>query len=173
MTEVKIQGLEQLRENLQKLGDEAQGKAMRTAVRKAALVIRDAARANAARFDRDLTPESIEKNIAVQFSSRRFKATGELMFRVGVLGGAKQYANTKDNVRKGRAGKSYKTLGDKSNPGGDTFYWRFLEFGTSRTAAKPFLRDAADSSTAEVLATFEREAMRTIDRAVRRLAKKG
>jgi HK97 gp10 family phage protein len=26
------------------------------------------------------------------------------------------------------------------------FYWRFIEFGTSRMAAKPFMRPAFDSS---------------------------
>ena len=53
--------------------------------------------------------------------------------RVGVLGGAKNYAAYGEIVT-GRSAKG--------NPGGDTFYWRFLEFGTSKMRARPFMRPA-------------------------------
>lgn len=43
------------------------------------------------------------------------------MMRVGILGGARDM---------GKYGE-FKGAG-KDNPGGDTFYWRFREFGTSK-----------------------------------------
>jgi hypothetical protein len=73
----------------------------------------------ALRIDDPTTAEVIAKNVSVRWSSKRFNSTGDLAFRVGVLGGARQYGNTKENVRKGRVGASYKTGGDKGNPGGD------------------------------------------------------
>ncbi|MEF5353596.1 HK97-gp10 family putative phage morphogenesis protein, partial [Escherichia coli] len=140
--EVNLTGLDSVLGKLDAVSQVTRDKSGRAALRKAANVIRDRARNNAARVDDPLTKEAIYKNIVVSFSSKAFRRTGDPTFRVGVMGGARQYANTKANVRKGRAGKSYNTAGDKGNPGGDTWYWRFLEFGTEHAAAKPVLRPA-------------------------------
>ncbi len=143
----------------------------RFALRKAAQVIQRQAIENARRVDDPATAESIEKNIAVRWSGRRFKRTGDLMFRVGVLGGARQYANTKQNRRVGRVGNTYATSGDKSNPGGDTWYWRFLEFGTARTRAQPFLRPAAQEAAGKAVDEFVTQYNKAIERALRRAQK--
>lgn len=55
-------------------------------MRKAANVIRDRARNNAARVDDPLTKEAIYKNIVVTFSSKTFRRTGDPTFRVGIMG---------------------------------------------------------------------------------------
>ncbi|HBY7156708.1 TPA: hypothetical protein MI589_28430, partial [Klebsiella pneumoniae] len=68
---------------------------------------------------------------------------------------------------------SYKTAGDKGNPGGDTWYWRFLELGTEHAAAQPILRPAVNGVDTEVINVFAVELEKSIDRAVRRAAKKG
>jgi HK97 gp10 family phage protein len=104
-------------------------------------VVRKAARANARKIDGP-SPRSIEKNITVQNSPRQGRRAGGIVMRVGVRGGAKQYADTRENTRRRRVGKSYKTLGDATNPGGDTWYWRFIEFGTVKQRARPFLQKA-------------------------------
>ncbi|HCS6348663.1 TPA: hypothetical protein OR096_004401, partial [Escherichia coli] len=70
-------------------------------------------------------------------------------------------------------GKSFNTAGDKGNPGGDTWYWRFLEFGTEHAAAKPVLRPAINGVDTDVINIFAAELEKSIDRAVRRAAKKG
>lgn len=107
---------------------------MRRALRRGANVIRDAARNNAKRFDDPETTEQIWKNVTTQGGGRRLeKQMGGPVMRVGVLGGAKQ--------KKG--GGTYAVGGSKANPGGDTWYWRLLEFGTSEMPAQPFLRPAA------------------------------
>lgn len=171
--EVNLTGLESLLGKMDAVSEVTRNKAGRFALRKAANVIRDRARSNAARVDDPLTKEAIYKNIVASFSSKQFRSTGDLAFRVGVMGGARQYGNTKENVRKGRAGSSYKTLGDKSNPGGDTWYWRFLEFGTEHAAAKPVLRTAMNGVDTAVISVFAEEMEKAVDRAIRQAAKKG
>ncbi|HCX4157414.1 TPA: HK97 gp10 family phage protein, partial [Escherichia coli] len=104
--EVNLSGLDSLLGKIGAVSDVTKNKAGRFALRKAAEVIRDRARNNASRIDDPLTKEDIQKNIVASFSSKQFRRTGDLAFRVGVMGGARQYANTKDNVRKGRAGKT-------------------------------------------------------------------
>ena len=53
--------------------------------------------------------------------------------RAGVMGGVPARAR-REELRKGL-------------PGGDTFYWRFVEFGTKYVAARPFMRPAFDQNT--------------------------
>ncbi|HBN5338375.1 TPA: HK97 gp10 family phage protein [Enterobacter cloacae] len=171
--EVNLTGLESLLGKMDAVSEVTRNKAGRFALRKAANVIRDRARSNAARVDDPLTKEAIYKNIVASFSSKQFRRTGDLAFRVGVMGGARQYGNTKENVRKGRAGNSYKTLGDKSNPGGDTWYWRFLELGTEHASAKPVLRTAINGVDTAVISVFSEEMGKAVDRAIRQAAKKG
>lgn len=170
---VTLTGLESLLGKMDAVSEITRNKAGRFALRKAANVIRDRARGNAQRVDDPLTQEAIYKNIVASFSSREFRRTGNLTFRVGVMGGARQYANTKDNVRKGRAGNNYKTAGDKGNPGGDTWYWRFVEFGTEQMAARPIIRPAMNGVDTPVVSVFADEMEKAIDRAIRQAAKKG
>lgn len=59
-----------------------------------------------------------------------------------------KYANTKHNVRKNKVGKTYVTT--------NAFYWRFFEFGSSKMAARPFIRPSFESKKGEAL-----QAMRT------------
>jgi HK97 gp10 family phage protein len=135
-TEVIVRRLRQLPERLGR-------NAMRRALRRGANVIRDIARTNAKAMDDRLTREAIWKNIATQGGGRRReRQEGGVVMRVGVLGGARS---------KG---------GDPSAPGGDTFYWRFLEFGTSEMPAKPFMRPAIASGAEKAIATTV-EAMQT------------
>jgi HK97 gp10 family phage protein len=147
---VKITGVDTMVDRLSKLADKVQRTEARKAARKGAIVMRNAARQNfrAANIDDPDTRENIGKNIAVQESRRGGKAAAGIMMRVGILGGARQYAGTKANVRKGRAGKTYAVGGTLAKvgggPGGDTFYWRFHEFGAPgrNIKARPFMRPA-------------------------------
>lgn len=154
-------------DKLSRLPDKVQKKVAKGATRKAMTVVRKAAIANAQSFDNTLTPEMVWKNVVVQEATRSSKRVGGVVMRVGVRGGAKQYANTKENVRKGRVGQSYKTLGDKTNPGGDTWYWRFLEFGTARTRARPFLRKAFSENLQRVTDITTTELEKGIDKVVK------
>lgn len=144
-----LQGIDELKKKLNVLSEDLQLKGGRFALRKAANVLRDRVKANARRLDDPETARSIEQNIAVRWSGRYFKQTRSLKFRVGVMGGARQ----------GGSGK-----------GGDTFYWRFLEFGTRNVRARPFIRPAMASGR-ELVETFVTQYGRALDRAIKRAEK--
>lgn len=137
----ELTGVNELLANLANLNEIAKGKAGRSAMRAAAKVIQQHAIANAMAIDDPETPNKIPINIAVQFNNKLFKATGDLSFRVGVAGGAK-----------------FRKLnpGNKKGPGGDTWYWRLVEFGTKDIAARPFIRPALGENTQEATDAFLR-----------------
>ena len=140
----QIEGLDDVTAKMRELSNpKKQKNAATRSARKAMAVVRKAAVANAKALDDSNSPERIWKNIQVKASKTR---QGLVIMRVGVRGGAMSYANTKENVRKGKIGKKYLTPGDKTNPGGDTWYWRLLETGTSKMAARPFMRPALNNN---------------------------
>lgn len=174
--DVSIRGVEELRSKLQSISDDLKKKGGKAALRKGAKKIAEQARKNLAQLDRSETKTSIEKNVAVHWSSKTARRTGDLAFRIGILGGAKQYVNNAANRRKGRVGGTYATGGDIARkgggPGGDTFYWRFLEFGTAKIAAKSPMRNAADQAGQLAVDTFADEYPKEIDKAIKRAAKR-
>jgi len=157
LIEFKITGLDALQSKLKELSVDMQKKGGRSSLRKAAQVLRDKARANAAGVDDPSTNENISKNITERWNGRLNKKSGgdDMGFRIGVLGGAKDTG--KENSK---------------NPGGDTFHWRFIEFGTAKMRAKPFMRPALEQSQGEVVDTFVAAYSKAVDRALAR-AKKG
>ncbi len=126
---VKIEGLADIERKLKLLPQRVGRNALKRAMRKGANVIRDQARNNFGSINDPGTPENIAKNVVVQSGSRkREKQEQAVVMRIGVLGGSRA------KKRKDASG----------NPGGDTWYWRLLEFGTSRFAAKaPMRKDMA------------------------------
>jgi len=153
--QIDVSGMEALTERLKALTYETRYKGGRFAGRKAANVIANAAKLRAAQIDDPNTREHIMKNIAVRWNGRLFKKSGDLGFRIGVRGGAKTKA------------------GNDTNPGKDTWYWRLVEFGTEKMAAKPFMRPALEESTQLAVTTFINEYNKAIDRAIKRAAKTG
>lgn len=152
----EIVGVNELLANLQTLKDTPHSKPGRAAMRAAALVIKEKLIANAKVLDDPETPNKIYENVDVRFNGRLFKRTGDLGFRVGFLGGAK-----------------YRGLNPgKKGPGGDTWYWRLLEFGTKDTAAHPFVRPALANNTQEATEAFIRRFQRAIVAAKRRERRK-
>ena len=158
--EFSITGLDSLLGKLESVKYETKRKGGRAALRRAAQVIRAAAQANAKRIDDPETAADISQNISLRWNGRVFKRTGDLAFRVGVLGGA-------------RIPKSKPKGSDPGGPGGDTRYWAFLEFGTEDTRAQPFMRPALEQSVDQVTNTFVTEYEKALDRAIKRAAKKG
>lgn len=126
---------------IDRLGPRYGKNAMRRAMRKGARVIRDRARMYAKLVDDPKSPEQIWKNIVVRGGKIRDK--NALRVRVGILGGAK-----KDMSKYGE----FKGAG-KANPGGDTWYWRFVEMGVPSRGipARPFMRAAMHEKKAAVL----------------------
>lgn len=150
-----ITGVDSLLGKLDSISDDLRRRGGRAALRKAANVIVDRAKTNASRIDDPLTGRSITANVAMRWNGRLFKKTGNLGFRIGVLHGAVL--------------KKHPDLGENA----PTPHWRLIEFGTENVRAQPFMRPAAESSVSEVINVFASEYENSIDRAIRRAAKKG
>ncbi|WP_334653551.1 HK97-gp10 family putative phage morphogenesis protein [Klebsiella michiganensis] len=153
--EYKLTGVDELLGKLESITDDMKRKGGRAALRKAANVIANRAKANARRLDDPETGRSIADNIAVRWNGREFKRNGNLGFRIGVLHGA---------VLKRHPDKA------KNAP---TPHWRLLEFGTENMRAQPIMRPAAENGAEEAMNTFVVEYGKSIDRAIARSAKKG
>ncbi|MEB6521090.1 HK97 gp10 family phage protein [Citrobacter portucalensis] len=150
-----IIGVEALLGKLSSISDDLRRRGGRAALRRAGNVIVDRAKTNASRIDDPLTGRSITANVAMRWNGRLFKKTGNLGFRIGVLHGAVL--------------KKHPDLGENA----PTPHWRLIEFGTENVRAQPFMRPAAESSVSEVINVFASEYEKSIDRAIRRAAKKG
>lgn len=165
------------------LADNLQKNAGRAAAKKGMAIVRDAAIANAKRLDDPKTPEAVWKNIVVNNSARRGKRIGGIVMRVGVRGGARKEGNKKDvaphkpnlyvdneeNRALNRVGLEYRQAKGKiarDNPGGDTWYWRFLEFGTEKTRARPFIQSTLAENVQAVTDAVATELNKGIDKAI-------
>lgn len=176
-SEFRLDGIEELQAKLKAVPHEISYKGGRFALRRASMVVAKEAQNNARRIDDLKTAEKIYKNITVRWSSRYFKATGNLRFRVGVLGGARIPEHLRKRRRRPAGQQTLERLGEiegkgKRNPGGDTFYWRFIEFGTMRYSGTPFLRPALPSKQDEATREFVNQAKKAIDRAIKKANKK-
>lgn len=153
----EMTGLPELLGKLDGLEFDIKRKGGRFALRKAAQVLRDQARANADRVDDPQSSARIAENIVERWSGRTFKKTGNMMFRVGVMGGA---------------GGSTQSSDLSGLPGGDTRHWRFLEFGTENTQAQPIFRPAPDQAGQQAVDVFVNEYSKKIDRVLKQARKK-
>lgn len=154
--QVRIDGLDVIIDRMALLSTAVQRRIARRAVRAGANQIARQARLNAKALDDPDTAEAIYKNITVRTAPRLGRRVGGVADRIGVIGGAQKYADTKENRRRGRVGMAFHTDGSKENKGGDTWYWRFIEFGSSLRTATPFMRPAvAQSANAAFNATAD------------------
>lgn len=136
---------------------------MKRAVRKGAVVVQKAAKANALKIDDPQTKQQIARNIAVQYSGPLSKKEKGVAYRVGVLGGARRlYANNKANRRKGIVGQ------ETGGTGGSTWYWRFIELGTSKMRARPFMVPALTANIDRATSAIVSELGPALDRAIQK-----
>lgn len=168
MAEFDFTGQADVINNFRALKNDIQYKGGRSSLRKAANFGADKVRDSAKTLDDPQSAEDISKNVAVRWSGRRFRSTGDLSFRIGILGGARRYADDRKNRQKGRAGKEYATAGDKTNPGGDTYYWRFLEHGTKNAQPHKFFVPAIERNVTGIIDTFFSELQKSIARAIKK-----
>jgi HK97 gp10 family phage protein len=153
----EVKGFEGLVNRLQIFPDRIQQKAARRAARKGMNIVRDAARAKAKLLDDpDTKKRKIWKNIVTNESGRRGRAIGGIVMKVGVRGGALARPNpTPDAFSIGKATaagvpafqsrrkrRTRRLPSSTPHPGGDTRYWRHLEFGTRFMRARTFMLPA-------------------------------
>lgn len=145
MARKQIEGLDKLLKKLEQLDNVAQRRALRRGVTRGAAVVRKKARANAKNLDDKASPHQIFKNITAK--AWRFRRGDKVVgSSVGVKGGAK---TQKKQVQAGQSG--------------DTWYWRFLEFGTRKQKATPFLAPALKSEENAAVQEIKNGAMKAID----------
>lgn len=153
---VQMNGIDELSKKLEGLSYDVQKKGGRFALRKAAQVLRDAARASARQVDDSQTGRSIAANITEKWNGRLNKRTGDLGFRLGVNQGA----------RLPQRGES-----PDESAGGPTPHWRLLEFGTEKMPARPFFRPAVEGSIQQATNVFMRQFDAAIGRALKKQGK--
>jgi HK97 gp10 family phage protein len=132
VVEARVTGIPDLKAALQAIPAKLRRRALRNALAAGARLIRDAARSvapvlKAGRRAPYRRPGTVKKAIVVR-TSRAARRAGD----VGV------FVNVRPLKAKQRA--AFKGAGAK-NPN-DPFYWRFLEFGTNKMRAMPFLQPA-------------------------------
>ncbi|OTG85821.1 hypothetical protein B9T31_09500 [Acinetobacter sp. ANC 4558] len=150
--QLNIEGLDDFNKKIAELTDikKVRSKGM-SAARKAMKIVELSAKIGAAYIDDPATREDIEKNIVTRAGKTRNMAT--IRMRVGVLGGAA--VNSKSNRAKLAA-----------LPGGETVYWRYIEFGTSKVQAVPFMRPALEQNVEKVTDVFAQTFMKSIELAI-------
>lgn len=135
-----VRGLPDLKAALQGLVPKLQRRALRNALAAAGRVVRDEARRQAPVLRNALrapyrTPGLLRKSIAVR--------TSKLARRAGAVG---VFVNVRPAKRGARGAKNRL----------DPYYWRWVEFGTAKMRAQPFLQPAAQRLP-QALAVFTRE----------------
>lgn len=159
---VQVKGLSELLKNMEQLPRELvskRGGLVRSALFKAAKTVRDEAKQRAPR-----DTGALQANV-VTVRDKDPQATGA----------SERYAVTVKKKRwTGKAkAKAKKTAGGKIDyrKSGDAFYWRFVEFGTSKMRAQPFLRPAFESQKDAALDEFKQSLATGIQRTVRKMNK--
>lgn len=145
-----ISGLKEVKAKLQQLPEEIGNKAVRTALRQASKLVRDAAYNNALAVDDPTTGRRIADNVVLQYASKLFKRTNGnvVAYRIGV------------STQRGRIPTPNRDTG----PRGSTPHWHLVEFGTEHSRAQPFMRPALDNNLEMVTNTFVAKFSQQIDK---------
>lgn len=150
--DLNIEGLDEFNKKIAELKDikKIRSKGM-SAARKAMKIVELSAKMGAAYIDDPATREEIQKNITIRAGKTRNLST--IRMRVGIQGGAA--VNAKSDRAKLAA-----------LPGGETVYWRYVEFGTSKVPATPFMRPALSENIQKVTDEFAKTFMKSIETAI-------
>lgn len=129
---MQISGLKELSDKLREIGPDIAEKALRGGVLAAAKLVRDEAKAT----NPDDTGRT-DRALYVKFIKEE-SGPHQATYKVGVRSGSKERRRNRD-----------------------AWYWRFIEFGTAKKPARPFLRPS-----------FESQKMTAIDLIAERIARR-
>jgi len=148
----KMDGFKQLEKSLSKLPKALADGVERTALRQGAKPIEKKAKASVA-----VSSGLLKQSIGISVKKSRGGANkGNLSARVGARTGFTKIIGIKDSVP------------IKQNP---VKYAHLVEYGTSRTAAKPFIRPAAESSHGEIMDGLAKGYEKGMARTVKKIRK--
>lgn len=131
-TSVKVEGLQELQQRLRALSEDFQKKIPAQATSAGAAIIKKAAIAGAPKDTGQLRSHIVIKRLPPGERT----ATSQHIVTVKKI--TRKYANTKRNRQTNRAGKTYRL--------DIAYYWRHVEFGTVKMAARPFMRPAFEQN---------------------------
>ena len=141
-------GIKDVKAKMNKVSQTVNDTGTRTALRKAAGIVKKAAQQNALAVDDPLTGRRIRDNITLQFASKLYRQKGVIMYRVGV------------SSKRGRIPVPNKDEGAKGN----TPHWHLIELGTERARANPFMRPALANNVNQVTDKFINEFNKELDK---------
>lgn len=147
---VRVEGLRELDRALRELPDRIANRGLRASVYAGAKVIRDEAKIRAPKAARSLGPNqpppgTLKRSIIMKHV-RELSGGGRQTFFVLV-----------------RHGKKYRKQGKRGNLSQDAWYWRFLEFGTRKMRARPFLRSALEAQRREAVSAIKDRLIQRIE----------
>lgn len=150
MADIKnLSGLKELAAALRELGPRVARNTLRRAVSSGARLIRDEARIKA-----PVDTGEMRKDIMIK-RERAAKDVMSARYSVFVL-----------------SGKKSRLAGKRRNVDKDSFYWKFVELGTSKMSARPFLRPAYEVKKEDAVKTIGDVIDAGIKKAAQELAKK-
>ena len=160
---IKIEGLDQTLRNMRELaammGPRSRSSPLLPAIRAAGKVVQAAAKQKVRKKS-----GALHDNIIVaRVRKDRLKGATEAV-EVTVRYKAKAYKDNNANRRKGRVGGTY-----EASP---LFYGRFLEFGTSKMPAYPFMRPAFDANSGALPGIIQRELAKSIEAQIAKMRKR-
>ena len=178
MFEIKAEGLDELMKALKEFAPQIQKRVLNGAARRAIRPVMMTAKSNLRALTGPEATGTLAANIITRNNAKEGKRVGGVVMQVGIRGGAEQYANTQKNrarvINRGKRKGLFipSRVGETYEHGGDLYYFRFLEFGTSKMKARPFLRPALAQNQQRTTAIMVDELKKGIDRTARRLAKR-
>lgn len=156
---LNVSGLSELRAALRELPQRVARNVLRGAVNAGATVIRKEVQARAPVYTGSVAeghpPPGTLKRAIYQKQIRELSSLTNQVFFVGV-----------------RHGKKYQKQGKKGDKSQDAYYWRFVEFGTSKMSARPFMRPAFEVKKVEAVEAIKHYLTERIAREVAALPKK-
>lgn len=144
---VKWKGFRELEQNLNMLDEQMRERGVKVMMSKAAEPVRDEAKRRApvlAEPTPTRKPGTVRDAIRIW---RKRKTPYAVTYFVGVLGLARGAIR---RFKQSQIAKGKSVISSADNPN-DPFYWKFLEFGTVKMAARPFLRPAFESMKMEAV----------------------
>ena len=136
-----IVGLDEDLKKMDELTKNVAKKHVKKALRAAAKPILQSAKDNAKKIDDPKTSADISKNLVVRAGKTSDKNSAKV--RIGVKGGGEFWRSNENVQRKGKPRQSNPHYTPVAN---DTKHFWLVEFGTSKTKAKPYMRPALESN---------------------------
>jgi HK97 gp10 family phage protein len=156
---VKVEGLAELAKALRELPDRVAKNGLRVSVYAGAKVIRDEARLRAPKATESLGPNepppgTLKRSVIMKHIPELSSLTRQTFF-VTV-----------------RHGKNYRKQGKKGNLSQDAWYWRFVEFGTRKMRARPFLRPALEAKRRDAVQAMKERLAERVELEAKNLNRK-